>query len=584
MRCNSAAVKLFVRRAAVCGVLLVALPRPARSQTWASTDVGTVGLAGSATADGTAWTVRGSGADIWGTNDGFQFLHRVSNRTGFIVVRVNELEAAHPFAKVGLMIRASLSANAAAAVLDVKPDGGVEFMTRASAGASMQYVDGTSSSLPVWLRLGWTGSDVTAWTSTDGTHWTTLCSTSLALPATPEAGVAVTSHDETQLATAQVDNLSVGVQEITWTSAAIGATSQPGSADEENGVWRITGAGSDIWGGSDSFQYLYRGVAADNLHLVARVDDLRNTNPFAKAGLMLRDGLGADAAAVIVDVTPGGQVEFMTRSQAGGEMAYIAGTTVTFPAWLQLSWTGDNASTADVVASVSQNGATWTDVGPGVPFSHNREYDAGVAVTSHDPSQTTTAHVDALSLLPIGWRSDDIGATSGRGNAVMDIQPADVIFTVEGAGTDVWGEADGFQFVHLPAIASAPFTLTYRVASLRAAHAFAKAGLMFRDGLSAGAPSVMLDATPGGGVEFMARLCGGCATTYLGGANIVFPAFLSLSRDGSTFTARVFTADPADGTTVGSVEVPMADPDPGFAVTSHDPSQTITAIFDQPAR
>jgi hypothetical protein len=107
---------------------------------------------------------------------------------------------------------------------------------------------------------------------------------------------------------------------------------------------------------------------------------------------------------------------------------------------------------------------------------------------------------------------------------------------------------------------------------------------MFRDSTNAGAPSVILDAKPDGGVEFMARLCSQCATTYLGGAHIVFPAFLSLTRDGNTFTATVFTADPADGTAIGSVTVPMADPLAGFAVTSHDAARTATAIFDNPAR
>jgi hypothetical protein len=106
---------------------------------------------------------------------------------------------------------------------------------------------------------------------------------------------------------------------------------------------------------------------------------------------------------------------------------------------------------------------------------------------------------------------------------------------------------------------------------------------MFRDGLTANAPSVILDAKPDGGVEFMARLCGGCETTFLGATKVIFPAFLSLRREGATFTASVFIEDAGDAETVGTITVPMSTPTPGLAVTSHDPARTTTAIFDQPA-
>src|SRR5207253_1429919 len=158
-----------------------------------------------------------------------------------------------------------------------------------------------------------------------------------------------------------------------------------------------------------------------------------------------------------------------------------------------------------------------------------------------------------------------IGATT-TGNAAIDTLASDVIFTVEGSGTDVWGDTDAFHFVQRPADSSTHIALTYRIVSLDNTNTMAKAGVMFRDGLDASAPHVILDATPDGGVEFMARLCGRCATTYLGGAHITFPAFLSLTRDGETFTAAVFTADPDDGSTIGTVTLAMVDPIAGFAV------------------
>lgn len=121
-------------------------------------------------------------------------------------------------------------------------------------------------------------------------------------------------------------------------------------------------------------------------------------------------------------------------------------------------------------------------------------------MTSHDTSQTTTAHVDGVSLLPNGW-SEDVGFSTPLGNASVDTQASDVIVTVEGAGSDIWGSADAFHFVQLPSLSDGA-ALTYRIVSLEDAHMFAKGGVMFRDGLDANAPSVILDAKPDGGIEF----------------------------------------------------------------------------------
>jgi len=563
----------------ICSVLLVT--GVARAQEWTSNDVGAVALPGDAHNSAGSWTIRGSGSDIWGSNDAFQFLHRDSNFAGFVSARVVDFQAAQTFAKAGVLIRASLDATAATAVLDVKPDGGIEFMARSAGGATMQFVDGTASSFPVWLRLGWTSGTVTASTSKDGRQWTVLCATSVDLPLVPQAGIAVTSHDNTQLATATIDNLSIGAQRISWSPQPVGASSA-GSATELNGVWTISGAGSDIWGAADSFEFLARSVRGNGLHIVARIDDLQNTHPFAKAGLMVRAGLDANAATALIDVTPGGHIEFMARTAASSEMVYLGGANATMPVWLQLSWSAGTNSTG-VVASMSTDGVTWTPVGPQPSLPLLTDYVAGVAVTSHDTSQSTTAHVEGLSLLPNGWRSNTVG-TATIGTAAFDTDGKNVTVTVEGAGTDIWGNADAFQMVQVPGPVANQSALTYRVVSLDNTNRVAKAGVMFRDSTNAGAPSVILDATPDGGVEFMARLCGQCATTFLNSGRIIFPAYLSLTRDGATFTASVFTSSPGDGSTLGSVTVPMSDPIAGFAVTSHDASRTTTAVFDSPAR
>ena len=59
-----------------------------------------------------------------------------------------------------------------------------------------------------------------------------------------------------------------------------------------NGTYMVAGAGADIWGTSGSFQYAYRDFCCLSL-FYARLVSLQGTNPFAKAGIMIRESLAA---------------------------------------------------------------------------------------------------------------------------------------------------------------------------------------------------------------------------------------------------------------------------------------------------
>ena len=369
-----------------------------------------------------------------------------------------------------------------------------------------------------------------------------------------------------------------------WTSTDIGDVGVAGTADRSAGVWTVLGAGGDIWGDADAFQFVHAPALGNGGNIAVRVDDLQDTNPFAKAGIMLRGSLDANAATVLIDVKPNSEVEFMKRSSAGASMTYVTGTFVTLPVWLQLSWVGGT-----VTASVSQDGQAWAALGQVDVVMPATTTEAGAIVTSHDTSQLNTAHFERLSLLPADWTSTDIGATGLPGSALIDLSGCgcNPIWRVEGAGGDVWGSSDSFQFVHRTF--SGDFNVDWNVLSLDATHPFAKAGLMVRDGLASNAVNMILDVKPSGEVEFMARECESCETQYLAGATVTLPADLYIRRRGSTFDALV--GEYGHGTSgvppqlVGSVTLPVGDSvEVGFAVTSHDTTKLAGAAFDHPAR
>ena len=74
--------------------------------TWSDVDVGSVGLPGSATypLNGT-FTVNGSGADIWGTADAFNFVYQKLSGDFQISARVTSEQNTNAGAKAGVMIR-----------------------------------------------------------------------------------------------------------------------------------------------------------------------------------------------------------------------------------------------------------------------------------------------------------------------------------------------------------------------------------------------------------------------------------------------------------------------------------------------
>jgi hypothetical protein len=302
---------------------------------WDSRDIGDVGQPGGASYYSGRFAVDGAGADIWGTSDSFHF---VSVRLPFaqggaITARVVATQNTNPFAKAGVMIRTSYDPSSAHVILDVKPDGGVEFMSRPSSGAATTFIAGATATFPVWVRLTYDTTTVTGQVSNDGTTWVTIGSASLSAGA--YAGFAVTSHDTNTLHPSVFDNVHVDVTGSTglpdpWQQWDVGTTGVQGGASYSNGVLTVSGSGADIWGSADAFHFVYSQIVGDG-QIVARVTSTQNTNPYAKAGVMIRESLDASASDVVLDLKPDGSVEFMARAASGADTTFIGTASQQLP-------------------------------------------------------------------------------------------------------------------------------------------------------------------------------------------------------------------------------------------------------------
>lgn len=199
-----------------------------------------------------------------------------------------------------------------------------------------------------------------------------------------------------------------------------------------NGEWEasttgvsISASGRDIWDANDGFGWVYRPWDGDG-EFVARITSIENTHEWAKAGIMLRENLDADAAHAMVSVSPEKGVVFLRRLtkgeithddsphsmrmlEAGGSVRFQqrgfqpkgprrvndikgAATDAGAPRWLKLVRRGEVIQAYD-----SEDGIEWFWLGT-ERMPMDRAVFVGVAVSSHDNGQRALAEFDNIEF------------------------------------------------------------------------------------------------------------------------------------------------------------------------------------------
>ena len=184
-------------------------PPPPLPAGWQSQDIGSVGKAGSGTGNGTAFTVTGAGADVWGTADAFHYVYQTLSGDGTITARVAAISGTQSWTKVGVMIRGTTSASSAHAFMLVSTSKGLAFQRRTQDGGLSVNTAGGTDTAPRWVRLQRSGNLIVASVSSDGSTWTTVDSDNFVMPSTVLIGLAVSSHTTTATATGNFDNVTI---------------------------------------------------------------------------------------------------------------------------------------------------------------------------------------------------------------------------------------------------------------------------------------------------------------------------------------------------------------------------------------
>jgi hypothetical protein len=172
-----------------------------------------------------SYTMAAATGDIWDTSDAFHFAYLRLSGAGTIQAQVLSIDNTHQFAKTGVMIRDTLDADSAQAMVVIHAGGGVAFQRRVTAGGDTLQDNQDGINAPVWVKLERAaGGMFTAWYSTDGTIWEPLGLPEL-IPMALDVyiGLPLSSHDVALTCQAELSDVQItGTVTQQWTSQDIG--------------------------------------------------------------------------------------------------------------------------------------------------------------------------------------------------------------------------------------------------------------------------------------------------------------------------------------------------------------------------
>jgi YD repeat-containing protein len=239
---------------------------------------------------------------------------------------------------------------------------------------------------------------------------------------------------------------------------------------------------------------------------------------------------------------------------------------------------GANFGAAQGGSSVSFNGITitpqaWSDtsIGVTVPFgAPSGPFSVAVnGVTAISPVLT-------IRPLPSGWSDGDIGLVGLAGSSSY----SNGVFTIQGAGADIYGTADAFHFLYQPL--SGDGAIVARVVSFQGGGSYPKAGVMIRETLAAGSTNAYTSHQGAGSaaILFQYRSTTGASTVQSTGSGSL-PYWVKVVRSGNSFSGYM-SSDGVNWVQVGGTQtITMAqNVDIGLAVASSTTTGLATATFD----
>ena len=437
---------------------------------WSDQDIGSPGVAGSASYDDGTFTVSGSGNDIWQTLDQFNYASEPFSGNETITARVTSQSDTDPWAKSGIMIKQSDAPGSPYVLLAETPGNGVQFQYNFDT-----TVAGGTYTLPnAWLRLQLAGGVVTAYDSPDGVTWTEVGSSPLVLSGSATIGLAVCSHNNGVINTSTFDNVTLSPSPVILSAASttfgvntpntftLSATANAPVSYSETGALPngVTLSASGVLSGTPA-----TGTAGRYPITITATDG--NANTVTQAFVLTVAG-----ATTVTSVSPasgptaGGTGVTITGTNFTGATAVdfgsVAASTFTVGSAGSITATAPAQAAGTVDVTVTTPGGT-SATGTADKFT----YDAAPTVTKVSPAAGPTAGGTSVTItgthFVVGSSTVAFGSTAGTGvtcsstTTCTATSPAEAAATVDvtvttPGGTSATGTADKFTYDAAPTV------------------------------------------------------------------------------------------------------------------------------------
>ncbi len=572
-------------------------PTTACPTQWSCSDINTGTQIGSQTFNAGTVSVT-AGGDISSPSDSFRYVYQMTKGDGVVSANVvsQTQPASSPSAKAGVMMRTSSDPAAPYFGVFSTPSGGVQIQYRTIQGGSTNSYTTSVTGQPYLKIERVSGGTFLPESSVDGITWTPIGSRSvtltgaLATTSSLLSGVAVTSHNTTSLNTATFDHLIT--ESIPtgcaagWSCTDVGAPGLTGG-QFSNGAWTIWGGGSDIYGTSDQFHFVYQPLAG-NGDLATQITSQLNSSSYAKAGVMMRADTTTGSAYYGALLTPANGLLIQYRNASGAITNDVTPVgSVSAPLYVRV---GRSGPSFDVFTTyTSSDGVTWTPVANSaktIPALAGT-LDAGLAVSSHSAQNLGEATIKTLSLsCHVDWTCVGVNETINQIAGTADTSTDLNSWVVQGSGGDIWSTADSFHYDYQNL--NGDGGVSAQITSQSETNQYAKAGVMIRDSSASNSAFYDLVAVKDHDFEIQYRsTTGGSASTVYSNIPTTYPYYLKIVRSGSLYSGYVSTDGvtwrliPNSTVTIqnGPTGIRSAAALAGIAITAHDSYKVGTATL-----
>jgi alpha-galactosidase len=155
----------------------------------------------------------------------------------------------------------------------------------------------------------------------------------------------------------------------------------------------VAGSGNDIWDTRDQFAYINLDTTG-NIFISAKLISLQNTDPWAKAGLMIRESGNPGSSFIMLVQTASNGFHLQYRTATAGTCTEVGLTGITLPYYLKLA-----KFDSTFISYKSADGAKWTKLQT-ISFKNGfgKNYKIGMCVTAHNNLAINTSKFSDVEL------------------------------------------------------------------------------------------------------------------------------------------------------------------------------------------